>query len=299
MTIDELINEYGQMANDQLTYIMDRAGIKPEILDKSMRYSLFAGGKRIRPVLAMMCCVATGGDAFEALTPACCVEMVHCYSLIHDDLPCMDDDDFRRGKPSNHIVFGEDLAVLSGDALLTQAFETLSDPEFSLSFGYQKTISVINELAFAAGSSGMVSGQVMDMKPDVDNEGNVTADFINRLQSLKTGALITAACRIGALSANATDHQLKSITEYSKNIGLLFQITDDLLDAFGSKELLGKATNKDADKGKVNWVTVFGADTAKKMACEAAIKAKTSIAHLGNTAKPLLDMVDMIQTRKK
>lgn len=299
MRVEEVLKKFGMMAERHLEQILDRADIRPEILDRAIRYSLFSGGKRIRPVLAMMCCEAAGGDAENALVPACCVEMVHCYSLIHDDLPCMDDDDFRRGKPSNHIAFGEDVAVLSGDALLTQAFETLSDPEFVERVGCEKAVAMVSELACAAGGHGMVAGQVMDMNPDVDVSGSVKVDFVKRLQSLKTGALIVAACRMGALSASASELQMEYITGYARSFGFLFQITDDLLDAFGDAELVGKALNKDAKMGKVNLVTVFGADEARRIAREAADEAKQYAVKLGDAAKTLVDMVDLVCSRQR
>lgn len=222
----------------------------------AMRYSLLAGGKRIRPVLALEFCRICGGDWEKAMPFAAAVEMVHTYSLIHDDLPCMDNDDYRRGRLTNHKVFGEATAVLAGDALLTAAFDTMAHADAPA----QTIAAAIGVLASAAGEKGMVGGQILDM------EGETRAldeDAVYTIHSLKTGALISAACRVGAIAGGASDAQLHAAQVYAESLGLAFQIRDDMLDVLGDAEKMGKNTGKDTEKN--TFVRIYGVGQCAKM----------------------------------
>ena len=235
----------------------------------AMRYSLLAGGKRIRPVLTLEFCRICGGDWRSALPFACALEMIHTYSLIHDDLPCMDNDDYRRGRLTNHKVFGEALAVLAGDGLLTAAFETAA----SAAADPAVTVKAIRILAEQAGELGMVGGQVLDMDAE---EQELTEQGIYDIQCRKTGALIQAACQIGVVAAGGTQQQLDAAKTYAQNLGLAFQIRDDMLDVLGDAAKLGKATH--VDENKNTFVRLYGIGTCSKMI---ESETKTAIDALG------------------
>lgn len=226
---------------------------------EAMSYSLKNGGKRIRPVLVMEFCRLCGGRTEDCLYYASALEMIHTYSLIHDDLPCMDDDDFRRGKPSNHKVYGYANALLAGDGLLTLAFEEISRSSLSDS----NKIKAVSLLSEAAGASGMIAGQVMDLA----NE-NITVDLetLKNTDLLKTGKLISAACILGCIAADADDKYLESAYNFGRNIGLAFQITDDILDVTGDESVLGKPVGSDADNNKSTYVSILGIENAKEYA---------------------------------
>ncbi len=234
----------------------------------AMRYSLLAGGKRIRPVLTLEFCRICGGDWRKALPFACALEMVHTYSLIHDDLPCMDNDDYRRGRLTNHKVFGEALAVLAGDGLLTAAFETASSADADPAV----TVRAIRILSEQAGELGMVGGQVLDMDAE---EQELTEQGIYDIQRRKTGALIQAACQIGVVAGGGTQEQLEAAGVYAQNIGLAFQIRDDMLDVLGDAAKLGKATH--VDENKNTFVRLYGIGACSKMIEE---ETKSAIAAL-------------------
>ncbi len=219
----------------------------------AMNYSLMAGGKRIRPVLALETCRMCGGDVEQALPFACAVEMIHTYSLIHDDLPCMDDDDLRRGKPTNHKVFGEATAVLAGDALLTAAFEMMT--EHGRDLPAQRVLDAIDCLSHAAGAGGMVGGQVLDMEGETRP---LSVSELKLTQSLKTGALIRAAAEIGCIVAGGTPEQCAAVRQYAQCIGRAFQVRDDMLDVTSTDEVLGKPIGSDAQNGKTTFVTALG-----------------------------------------
>jgi len=219
----------------------------------AMGYSLMAGGKRIRPVLTLETCRMCGGDVEAALPFACAVEMIHTYSLIHDDLPCMDDDDLRRGKPTNHKVYGEATAVLAGDALLTAAFEMMAEFRGSLDAG--RVLKAMDCLSHAAGAAGMIGGQVLDMEGE---QRPLSLDELKLMQSLKTGALISAAAEIGCMIAGGSDEQRQAIRTYAQCIGRAFQVRDDMLDVTSTDEVLGKPIGSDAENGKTTFVTVLG-----------------------------------------
>lgn len=222
----------------------------------AMRYSLLAGGKRLRPVLTQAFCEVCGGSADEALPFAAAVEMVHTYSLIHDDLPCMDNDDYRRGRLTNHKVYGEAKAVLAGDALLTAAFWQLTSAKLSC----EKIVSAVQVLSHCAGELGMVGGQVLDMEAE---QRLCTEQDVYEIQSRKTGALISAACQLGVIAAGGTREQLLAAQKYADALGLAFQIQDDILDVIGDSAKLGKATGVDGSKN--TFVRLYGVEACKKM----------------------------------
>lgn len=232
---------------------------EPEVIFEAMRYSLLGGGKRLRAALAIL---AAYGEEELAIPAACAVEMVHAYSLIHDDLPCMDNDDFRRGKPSCHKAFDEATALLAGDALLTKAFETVLDLKYN-------PLMAARELAVAAGAEGMVGGQVLDLSFE---NTEITYDELKKIHSKKTGALITVSLRLGALAARR-ESLLAKYTLYGNNIGLAFQITDDILDVIGDPKKLGKTLGKDKEQGKSTYPTLFGMERSVELAKEAVAKA--------------------------
>lgn len=224
---------------------------------EAMAYSLLGGGKRLRGVLVLAFCRLFGGEEQAALPFACAIEMIHAYSLIHDDLPCMDDDDLRRGKPSCHIAYGEAMALLAGDSLLTYAFETaLSAPHLPM----ERRGAIALELARAAGISGMIGGQVLDIESH-----SADVEALTRLCSLKTGALIRAAAKIGALAAGAGEGELAAADRYAQKLGLSFQITDDILDTIGDEAVLGKPIGSDADNQKTTFVTLLGLQGAREL----------------------------------
>ena len=261
-------------------------------LFESMEYTTMAGGKRIRAFLVTMFARLSGGNVEAALPFACAVEMIHAYSLIHDDLPCMDDDDMRRGKPSNHIVYGEAQALLAGDALLTLAFETvLSAPEIS---GEIKARAGL-ELAKAAGCSGMVAGQVMDLA----NEGKaVDLNDVKATDKRKTGELIRVSALLGCIAAGADEEKIKAAEKYCENIGLAFQIVDDILDVTSDEKTLGKPVGSDSENEKSTYVSLLGLDESSRYASELTVKAKEALDIFGSEGEFLLELADRLSGRK-
>jgi geranylgeranyl diphosphate synthase type II len=268
----------------------------PQRLHKAMRYSIFAGGKRIRPILMLAACDAVGSDSEMALPAACAMEMIHTYSLIHDDLPAMDDDDLRRGRPTSHKVFGEANAILAGDALLTEAFSLLSDPLTDFELAPAVQLRVANIIAKAAGSAGMVGGQLVDM----ESEGADTAIDLPTLEYIhthKTGALIKAAIEAGALIGGAGQQKFKALSRYGELAGLAFQIADDILDVIGDQTAMGKQTGSDEARGKATYVSLLGLNEAQNRAGELKNMAVTSLEDLGSKAEPLRQIVNFIVAR--
>lgn len=268
----------------------------PHSLHTSMRYSVFAGGKRVRPILMLAACQAVGGDTEQAIPAACAMEMIHTYSLIHDDLPAMDDDDFRRGNPTNHKVFGEAIAILAGDALLTEAFKLLSSPCFAADCAPDARLAVIHKIASCAGSHGMVGGQVVDMesegKPDMD------LPTVQYIHTHKTGALITASVVSGALLGGADRQKLAAITRYGEAAGLAFQIADDILDIEGTTEEIGKDAGSDQARGKATYPAVMGLAAAKEEARIMMEEAFSALEIFGEEADPLREIATYIVKRK-
>lgn len=259
----------------------------------AMNYSLLAGGKRIRPALTLAVCRMCGGNVETALPFACAVEMVHTYSLVHDDLPCMDDDDLRRGRPTNHKVYGQATAVLAGDALLTAAFETIAEHGTTLSADRALAISAC--LGAAAGARGMVGGQVLDMA----GEGHALAlSEVEELQQLKTGALITAAAEIGCIVAGAGEAERSAVRRYAQNLGLAFQIQDDILDVVGDQSTLGKPIGSDAQREKTTFVTLKGIAVCRDMVEEKTNHAKAALLERFQNTEFLCWLADQLVGRK-
>jgi len=266
-----------------------KEGQFPQLIHRAMRYSLFSGGKRLRPILVLECCSICGGEEELAYPAAAAVEFIHTYSLIHDDLPCMDDDDIRRGRPTSHRVFGEGVALLAGDGLLTAAFGTLAridDPTILR--------KVLAELAEAAGSTGMVGGQTLDITPPDEKPYK---EYVYSIHKLKTASLIRASCRIGALCASASPQRLAALDTYGRNIGLAFQITDDILDETASEEQLGKKTRKDRDKGRITYPAVFGLEESRREAERLIDEALDSLRIFGRKAENLSALAEFILRR--
>ena len=266
----------------------------PATIHQAMRYSVFAGGKRLRPILVMAAAEAVGGASANVLPAACALEMIHTYSLIHDDLPAMDDDDFRRGKPTNHKVFGEAMAVLAGDALLTHAFFVLS--RLSGSAPADKINLVMEEMAKASGTFGMVGGQVADLQ----SEGKeVSREELHYIHSHKTAALFIASVRSGGILSNASDRQLEILTAYARHLGLAFQIIDDILDITGDTITLGKTIGSDMRKKKATFPVLYGLEQSRIMAQEESERAVEIVEELGSGAQPLQYIVRYLVSRSR
>ncbi|MDD2420820.1 MAG: polyprenyl synthetase family protein [Heliobacteriaceae bacterium] len=253
----------------------------PPVIHQAMQYSVFAGGKRLRPVLALAACQAVGGEESRVMPAACALEMVHAYSLIHDDLPALDDDDFRRGQPTNHRVYGEAFAILAGDALLTRVFEILAIAGARNKEQAALYLQVIHELAGAAGTLGMIGGQVVDLESEQKEVDLATLEYIHQH---KTGALIRASLRTGALLGGGTPAQVTALSCYGDSLGLAFQITDDLLDVQGDPAKLGKPVGSDAKNRKATYPALIGLKKAKEAAAEAVEAALACLTGFGTEA---------------
>lgn len=261
------------------------------IVSQAMRYSIKNGGKRIRPELVLQFCRASACDYKKAMPFACAIEMIHTYSLIHDDLPCMDDDDFRRGQPSCHIKFGEEYALLAGDALLTLAFETALSADLPLG----RVVNAAKVLAEASGIRGMIGGQVLDL----ENEGkNACLEAIEKTDKLKTGELVRASCVMGCIAAGASDEKIKAAEKYAASVGLAFQIVDDILDVTSQSNVLGKPVGSDKENEKSTYVSLLGVEKSKNLAKELTQSAKKSLEAFDGDTCALKDFADSLQNRK-
>jgi geranylgeranyl diphosphate synthase, type II len=263
-------------------------------LNRAMRYSLFSGGKRIRPILALAASDAVGGETATVLPFASAIELIHTYSLIHDDLPAMDDDQLRRGKPTNHVVFGEGLAILAGDALLTEAFHLMAAAASRPGAGSRRALSVLAEIAQAAGAHGMVAGQVADM--DAENVA-LSLPEVELIHVRKTGALIRAAVRAGALLGGARPEALRRLTRYAEFLGLAFQIADDILDTEGAMEMTGKTAGRDQARHKATFPAVMGLGAAKERARDLLANALGELRGFERRADPLREIARFIVGR--
>jgi len=273
-------------------YLPKRDGFSSEI-SESMRYTLFAGGKRIRPVLCMASAETVGGSANTVLPVACAIEMIHTYSLIHDDLPSMDDDDYRRGKPSNHKAFGEGVAVLAGDALLTEAFCLLSGRTPGIS--PEKSLSIIHEISTTAGFQGMIGGQMADLRAEGKE---VDMERVNYIHTHKTQALITVSIRAGAIVASASEDDMNALSEYGRKTGLAFQIADDILDIESCREILGKDTGSDEGSKKATYPALIGLKESKEKTRKLVEDALSDISRFDEKAEPLRMIARFIAERK-
>jgi geranylgeranyl diphosphate synthase type II len=266
---------------------------KNSTLWKSMEYSIKAGGKRLRPFLTLAVCDMLNGDKEIVLPSACAIEMIHTQSLIHDDLPCIDNDDLRRGKPTNHKVYGEAMAIIAGDGLLTFAFHTIC--KYTKNTNPINIIKVIEELSYASGPDGMCGGQAIDIIAERNKEFIVNEDVLNYIHSNKTGAMIRASGRIGAILSNANENELSLITSYCDNIGLAFQIIDDILDIQGKSEILGKTTGKDINKA--TFPNFYGIEKSISISNELVENAISNLNYFGDKAKYLVDLAYYILER--
>jgi len=278
----------------------------PALLHQAMEYSLLAGGKRIRPILALASCEAVDGDPDRILPLALSLEFIHTYSLIHDDLPAMDDDDFRRGQPTNHRVYGEDVAILAGDALHALAFARLADPVVCPELDSASRLAAVYELATAAGSLGLVGGQVMDLRTtppssiddDRPREGGRSIEIVEGIHARKTGALIRAAVRIGAILGDATPTQYDALSRYGDAVGLAFQIVDDVLDVDGNPNEMGKATGKDHDRLKWTYPDIVGVPRSRAIADACVQNALDAVSPFASRAEALRGIARYIVDRK-
>jgi geranylgeranyl diphosphate synthase type II len=279
--------------NRALDRFLPSANARPATIHKAMRYSLFAGGKRMRPALCLAAAEACGGWQEDALPLACAVECIHTYSLIHDDLPAMDNDDYRRGKLTNHKVFGEGIAVLAGDALLTQAFEVAAKAKAGPRYSPQRFLL---ELAGAAGSLQLIAGQVADLEAEGKK---ISAAHLRYIHERKTSALLACSVRLGGMSANCTSAQLKALTNFGYHVGLAFQVIDDILDVTQSSEQLGKTAGKDTKAHKATYPSIVGLEKSRKIAASLTENAFASLKIFRGKAQALEALAEYLLKRDR
>ncbi|MBI4495942.1 MAG: polyprenyl synthetase family protein [Deltaproteobacteria bacterium] len=267
----------------------------PAPVHEAMRYSLFAGGKRLRPILLLAATEAAGGKSSDALPLACSLELIHTYSLIHDDLPAMDDDDLRRGKPTSHKVFGEALAILAGDALLTEAFHLMARPDLMRRLSPDRRLQAIHMVAREASTLGLIGGQAMDI---LSQGKKVEPSLVEYIHSHKTGALIAAAVGAGAIVGGAEARAYRALTGYGRKLGLAFQVVDDLLDLEGQERNLGKTVGKDRAKGKITYPRIFGVPASRRKAEELVAGALAHLASFSRKADPLRAIARFVLERE-
>ncbi len=293
--IEKYLDERKTLVDKALKKFMPNpSGLASDVI-RAMNYSLFAGGKRIRPILCIVGAEAVGGSTDSVVPVACAIELIHTYSLIHDDLPVMDNDDLRRGKPTNHKVFGEAVALLAGDGLLTLAFNLMAGYGAEKKVEKNALLRVIDLIASAAGYKGMVGGQVVDITYEGKESDPSVVEYIHRH---KTAALIAASVTAGTILAGGNKDEEKSINRYGQQIGLAFQIADDILNIEGDKGLMGKGTGSDKEKGKITYPSVFGTAESKKIQKELINNAIESLKRFDNRAEPLRDLARYIIQRK-
>lgn len=292
MVNDMTANEYKNLVDSKLSEFFNPSGMSYDGLLESMHYSLTAGGKRIRPTLVLEFCRISGGDVEKALPVACAIEMLHTYSLIHDDLPCMDNDDLRRGKPTNHVVYGECTATLAGDALQAEAFGMIARSELPA----ENKIACVEILADAVGSDGMCAGQYLDM---VGESKRLTEEELDDINSRKTGALLIAACRMGVAAAGGSGEMLEAAAHYGACVGAAFQIRDDILDVISTSEELGKPIGSDAQEHKNTYMALLGESKCMEMIEKLTNQAKSALCGAFDDTKFLCDLADSMVTRKK
>lgn len=296
MNLQEYISKRVEKIELELDRYLPAPERLPSSLHQAMRYSVFAGGKRIRPLLMIAACEGVGGEIGAVLPTACAMEMIHTYSLIHDDLPAMDDDDYRRGRQTNHKVYGEATAILAGDALLTQAFILLATSASDDSVSAANRLRVLQIIANAAGSLGMVGGQIVDM----DSEGKkVELPLVEYIHTHKTGALILASLQAGAVIGGASPGAYAALTRYGECAGLAFQIADDILDIIGEQSIIGKDVGSDIHRGKATYPALLGLAESRRRAEELRDLAIEALLPLGDKAEPLRVLVSFIVDRSR
>lgn len=284
MDLKGYLNDRSALVDRALDGWLPNEGVLPRSLHQSMRYSIFAGGKRLRPILMIAASEAVGGSAQQVMHAACAMEMIHTYSLVHDDLPAMDNDDYRRGRPTNHKAYNEATAILAGDALLTEAFRLLSDNDANRSADPATVLRVIEIIARFAGSQGMVGGQIVDMESEGQEIDFPTLEYIH---THKTGGLILASVQVGGILGGGDKEQIAALTRFGGAAGLAFQIADDILDVVGDQSTLGKGVGSDQARGKATYPALLGLDEARQRAQELCHIAVESLDPLGVSAKPL------------
>ncbi len=292
MNLKEYLVQQQRLVDAELDRLVPAETVEPATIHRAMRYSLFAGGKRIRPILCLEA-ARTVTDAWEGVLPAACsLELIHTYSLIHDDLPALDNDDYRRGKLTNHKVFGDAMAILAGDSLLTLAFQVLAE----LAAADDRRTRLIAELAISSGTvGGMIGGQVADL----EGEGKApNAELLESIHRAKTGALLRASLRMGAIAAGASQEAYDALSRYGEHVGLAFQIVDDILDVEESSEALGKTAGKDAAQHKITFPAVYGLEASRQMAQVECERAHAVLAPFGERAARLHELADLIVHRK-
>ena len=291
------LQEKKELINENLDKCLPMEGDYPKEIVEAMRYSLLAGGKRLRPILTIAACEAVGGKAQDAMKAACAIECIQTYSLIHDDLPAMDDDDYRRGKPTCHKVYGEAIAILAGDGLLTYAFELLADScEGNDTNNNKNMIRIIKEVAIAVGIKGMIAGQVVDILSE-KGQREKSIELLEYIHKNKTSALFKASIKSGALVAGANDAELSALDSYAHHFGLAFQITDDILDIESTTSELGKPAGSDEKNQKLTYPLLYGLEKSKEMAIDNVNLAVNSLSIFGNKAIPLVSLAQYVLTR--
>lgn len=292
MNLREYLVQQQKLVDTELDRLVPPETTAPATIHRAMRYSLFAGGKRIRPILCIEAARTVSDECKAVLAAACSLELIHTYSLIHDDLPALDNDDYRRGKLTNHKVFGDAMAILAGDSLLTIAFQVLAE----LPAPAERVVRLIAELSTASGTvGGMIGGQVADL----EGEGKPpNAELLETIHRAKTGALLRASLRLGAIVAGAGDREYDALSRYGEHIGLAFQIVDDILDVEESSEALGKTAGKDAAQQKITFPAVYGLERSRQMAMQECERAHVVLAPFGDRAMRLHELADLIVQRK-
>lgn len=292
MNISSYLAQKKKIVERALDAYLKKSPETPAELSRALRYSAFAGGKRLRPILCMAAAEAVGGNEKDVLPEACALELIHTHSLIYDDLPCMDDDDYRRGKLTCHKKFGEATAVLAGDAMLVKAFELVSHASTKISDTAR--LAVVYELARAIGDSGLCAGQMIDLQYEGKNASSKTLEYIHEH---KTAKLFTASVRCGALLGSATEKQLQNLTHYGEYTGLAFQIVDDILDVLGDEKKLGKKSGQDEKKGKNTYPKLYGIEASKKKAEALKNKALSALRGFDKKAEPLRGIAEFFIQR--
>lgn len=292
MNFSEELKQWSRRVDEALERYLLPTEEYPSTIHEAMRYSIFAGGKRLRPILVLAATQAVDGDIEKAMPVACAMELIHTYSLIHDDLPAMDNDDYRRGRLTNHKVYGEAMAILAGDALLTKAFELIAQTDSAIPATAVNRVTL--EIARAAGSQGMIGGQVVDM---LSENQNIAGDVLEYIHRHKTGALFRASLRAGAILGGASEEQLAALTVYAEQMGLAFQIKDDLLDIEGDAAKIGKPVGSDVKNQKVTYPSIYGLEEARQMAASASAEAVAALKIFGAKAEFLREMMHFIISR--
>ncbi len=295
MDINDYLKQKQNVIEQSLIDFLPDPDVYPETIHKAMHYSIFAGGKRLRPILTLATGELFGVQEKKLLPFASALEMIHTYSLIHDDLPALDNDDMRRGKPTNHVIFGEDMAILAGDALLNYAFELMAQAALELETP-QTGLKAILEIATASGVSGMIGGQVVDLEMEKQKSANLEA--VTYIHKHKTGALIKACVKVGGIIADASDQDMERLTKYASHLGFAFQVVDDILDVKGDPQKLGKTVGKDLESGKATYPKFVGLEASEQYAQKLLHEALDMLSPYGEAAEPLRGIAKKLVDRE-